>query len=306
MQLSLISVGQLCDSACIALFDKKEVIILFKNEIILQGECDNLSGIWNVELPKHMNVNTPLPGPKIIQHAAMSTIAAETLGERIAFLHACAGSPALSTFRHAIQAGFYTTWPELTAEIVDKYLITPAATIKGHLDQQRKKIRSPKPKAKPKAAKPFQFSGDDESPLDIQPANTEERCHNVFLNCMPLTGQILSDQPGQFLVSSTSGMLYLMMVHCYNSNAIIAEPMPPKTEASLLTAFKKLHAKLKARGFTPKYQRLDKKISTIFQMFLKQEGIDYQLTPVGSHRRNATERAICTWKNEKNVCSIHF
>jgi hypothetical protein len=102
------------------------------------------------------NRKRALPGPNVIQHAAMSAIAAETLGERIAFLHACAGSPALTTFRDAIQNGNYTTWPELSAQRVDKYLIAPAATIMGHLDQQRKDIRSTKPKAKPKAASPYQ------------------------------------------------------------------------------------------------------------------------------------------------------
>ena len=66
----------------------------------------------------------------------MSTKAAETIGERIAFLHACAGAPVLSTFRHAVKEGYYTTLPELTAARIDKYLVEPAATIKGPLDQQ--------------------------------------------------------------------------------------------------------------------------------------------------------------------------
>jgi hypothetical protein len=197
----------------------------------------------------------------------------------------------------AIHAGFFTTWPELTADRVNKYLVTPAATIKGHLAQQRKNIRSTKPKAKPKAQIPYQFPGEHESLLDIQPEQPEERCHNVFLTSMPLTGQIFSDQPGQFLVSSTSGMSSIMIAHCYDSNAIIAEPMPSKTGPSLLTAYKQIHARLKARGFTPKFQRLDNECSTNFQAFLTQEGVDYQLTPAGSHRRNNAERAIRTWKD---------
>lgn len=103
---SLLSIGQLCDAGCIALFDKKEVTILFKNEVILQGERDVSSGMWNVELAQNNDGNQPLPGPNIIQHAAMSAIAAETLGERIAFLHACAGSPAISTFRKSYPCRF--------------------------------------------------------------------------------------------------------------------------------------------------------------------------------------------------------
>jgi hypothetical protein len=163
MQSSLLSVGQLCDAGCIALFEKVQVTIKLDNEIILQGKRDPRTGLWTINLPTGDNRAT-LPGPKVIQHTAMSAIAAETLGESVAFLHACAGSPALSTFRDAIQNVNYTTWPELTAERVDKYLTAPAATIKGHLDQQRKNNRSTKPKAKPKASSPYQLPGKSEIP----------------------------------------------------------------------------------------------------------------------------------------------
>jgi hypothetical protein len=59
-----------------------------------------MTGLWHVNVPTDQTV--PSPGPNVIQHAATSAIAADTIGERIAFLHACAGSPALSTFKAAI------------------------------------------------------------------------------------------------------------------------------------------------------------------------------------------------------------
>ncbi|WP_288992217.1 hypothetical protein, partial [uncultured Marinobacter sp.] len=118
MQTSLLSIGQLCDAGCIAIFDNEQVSILLNNQIILQGKRDLRTGLWNVNLPTTTEKRA-LPGPNVIQHAAMSAIAAETLGERIAFLHACAGSPALTTFRDAIQNGNYTTWLELSAQGVD-------------------------------------------------------------------------------------------------------------------------------------------------------------------------------------------
>jgi hypothetical protein len=224
MQSSLVSIGQLCDAGCIVI--KKD------DDLILQGTRDPATGMWTADISHQPET------PNVIQHVAMSAIAAETMGERIAFLHACAGSPALSTFKQAIAAGYYTTWPELTTARIDKYLITPAATIKGHLDQQRKNIKSTKPKAKPKSTTPYVFPGPPETEQEQQPSVPEERCNHVFLTCTEITGQIYSDQPGQFLVRSTSGMSYVMIAHCYDSNAILAIPMPNRTGPSLLKAYK--------------------------------------------------------------------
>jgi hypothetical protein len=171
-------------------FDKHNVFIKKGDELILQGERDAATGLWTANLGS-------APVFTATQHVAMSGIAAETVGERIAFLHECAGAPVLSTFRAAVKAGYYTTWPELTASRIDKkYLVEPAATIKGHLDQQRKNMQSTKPKAKPKSTKPFKFPGTAESAGEQQPVAPEEQCNHVFLTCTEITGQIYSDQPG--------------------------------------------------------------------------------------------------------------
>jgi hypothetical protein len=102
MQSSLVSIGQLCDARCVATFDKHNVFIKKGDEIILQGERDAATGLWTANLES-------APVFTATQHIAMSAIAAETVGECIAFLHACAGAPVLSTFRHAVKAGYYTT-----------------------------------------------------------------------------------------------------------------------------------------------------------------------------------------------------
>jgi hypothetical protein len=51
MQTSLLSIGQLCDAGCIAIFDNEQVSILLNNQIILQGKRDLRTGLWNVNLP---------------------------------------------------------------------------------------------------------------------------------------------------------------------------------------------------------------------------------------------------------------
>ena len=167
MASSLLSIGQLCDDGCIATFDKDSVVIAKDNAVILQGKRDPSTKLWMVDLNCSPTMS-PLPGPNVIQYAANAAIAQETVPERVAFLHWCAGSPQLSTWCKAIDAGFYRSWPGLTSKLVRKHMPQSTPMIKGHLDQQRKNIRSTKPKRS--MATPKSLPGVDETEQDLHPA----------------------------------------------------------------------------------------------------------------------------------------
>jgi len=127
MQSSLISVGPLCDSGCIAAFDQDKVVVMFDNHVFLTGHRNHTTGMWQVQLPTpHIATSKAatedLPGPNILQHAAHAAVAAESMPDCIVFLHACAGSPAISSFCTAIHAAYYTTWPNLTSARVRQHL----------------------------------------------------------------------------------------------------------------------------------------------------------------------------------------
>jgi hypothetical protein len=124
------------------------------------------------------------PNNAIAQHVALSAIASKTLCERIKLLHACAGSPALSSFKKAIDEHHCPTWPELTLAQGIKCLVAPAATIKAHLDQQRKGINSTKHQAKPKSTKPCQFPGVLETSNNQQP-NVPKKDATMFFSPAP-------------------------------------------------------------------------------------------------------------------------
>ena len=47
---SLLSIGQLCDQNCRAIFDKYKMHILKDNQIILQGDRDGTDGLWKINL----------------------------------------------------------------------------------------------------------------------------------------------------------------------------------------------------------------------------------------------------------------
>ena len=294
MASSLLSIGQLCDDGCIALFTKSRVTIIKDNAVILMGNRDPDTKLWVIDL-NNAPTMMPMPGPNILQFAANSAIAKETVAERISYLHWCAGSPSLSTWCKAIDSGFYRSWPQLTSKLVRKHMPTSLPMIKGHLDQQRKNIRSTKPKRS--AANPVKLPGTDETELDRHPAPIEHRTNFVFADCQPITGQIFSDQPGRFLVSSVSGNQYLMVVYDYDSNSIIAEPMKSRSGPEMLRAYQAIFDYLSKRGFRPQLQRLDNEASKELKGFMEEKEVDFQFTPTHSHRRNAAERAIRTFKN---------
>ncbi len=128
---SLLSIGQLCDQGCHALYDKDTVSIFHGNKLILQGLRSPVTRLWMVDLSPN--------------NVAATVISNESQAKTVAFLHAALGSPVVSTLIAAIDKGF-VDWPALTTTAVRRNLPTSIATAKGHLDQTRQGQRSTKKK----------------------------------------------------------------------------------------------------------------------------------------------------------------
>ena len=111
---SLISIGQLCDDECIALFTKYGVKIYKDWKVIIVGQRNNVNGLWHIPLaPKE--TETPQ-----VQHSANGAIRnVRTKQDLAAFLHACAFSPQYSTFLRAIRRNHFDSWPGLTTTLAD-------------------------------------------------------------------------------------------------------------------------------------------------------------------------------------------
>jgi hypothetical protein len=69
--------------------------------------------------------------------------------QAIKWMHAVCGYLVKSTWLKAIKAGNYVGWPMLTERNVQKYYPKTIKTAKGHQNQKRKSIQSPKFKATP-------------------------------------------------------------------------------------------------------------------------------------------------------------
>ena len=286
---SLISVGQLCDHGCTATFSADSVSVDLHGRAVLHGHRTPATGLWHVSAPTPP-ATSPLRPPAQLLSATHSSIA-----QRVAFYHAAMFSPTLSTWCAALDAGFLTTWPDLTAAQVRRHPPFSVATIQGHLDQQRANLRSTQPSATPPVAPTLAC------PTILPDATLTDpplvRTHNLFVDCQPMTGQLATDLPGRFLVSSSRGNSYVLVVYDYDSNYIHAEPLRSRSGPDILEGYQRSITLLTSRGLTPKLQRLDNEASQALQQYLTEQAIDYQLAPPHVHRRNSAERAIRTFKN---------
>ena len=88
----------------------------------------------------------------------------------VRYLHAAAGFPVKSTWLKAIKAGNFATWPGLTYSNAAKYYPESAETLKGHLVQSSKGVRSTK-------AKPAKTPTPNPAPTEESGLGEEERTH---------------------------------------------------------------------------------------------------------------------------------
>jgi hypothetical protein len=203
---------------------------------------------------------TPLPtlASPIRLHPANGAIGSATPAKIVAFAHAALFSPALSTLHVALTQGSISNFSGLTARTLRPPRSIPI--VKGHLVQSRKNQRSINVSAKPTASTNIILDPTEEDCFP-QSEIPNERTHFCYTTIMEPTGQIYTDQTGKFVMPSSNGDNYLMILYDYDSNAILAEPMRTCTGKSILTAFATMQARLTTASLTPKLHRLDNECS---------------------------------------------
>ncbi len=322
----LLALGPLCDSGCIAYFDKVTCYITHKGEVILKGVRKNATGLWKIN-------NTPPPAPAMnnkIIISLNSVIDRPTMAERIKFLHAALFSPTLDTLSKALTNNFLVTFPTFTAQQLRKYPPRSKAMVQGHLRElptKQKRVKEPSPSVNqvgtPSTSIPALIEPDTQAPLravsvvlphiiekeeesprsELVPRTLPLKCTKfVYPTTITATGRTYSDQSGAFLIPSTSSMKYLFILyHDYDSNLIWATPLLPtsQTKEQILKAYKSSSVDILAqRGFKPVLQRMDNECSQLLRDFMTNENIQYELTPAGKHSCNdAAEKSIQTFKD---------
>ena len=130
--------------------------------------------------------------------------------------------------------------PGMTQKLLKAHTPKSEATIKGHMDANRKNQRSTKTLPSPEEEnKHLEELFQDFFPT--QPADGK-RTHHVFLSTLHVQGQIHTDLTGRFPVPSSTGNHYLLIAYDYDSNAILLQPVKNRKGPTLLEAYKVIQA----------------------------------------------------------------
>ena len=107
---SLLSVGQLCDDDCKAIFSKDKCTIYNKrNEPVITGRHNHSTGLYEQFI--HQNSTQTI-------HQANAILPTTNLQEQIKYLHQCAFSPTPRTWIQAVKKGHFKTWPSVTVNAI--------------------------------------------------------------------------------------------------------------------------------------------------------------------------------------------
>ena len=282
---SLLSIGKLCDAGCETLFRAHECIVMFMGDVILRGTR-------GIQTNKLWQINLPLQTPTAKQYAnATITTPSATPADITRFLHAAFFSPVISTLTQALKLKYITNVPGLTLQSLKEHTPNSIATTKGHMKQKRQGTNSTK-------TEPAELPLLPDIEIDYQfPKQEPSKTHACYGIVLETTGKTFSDQTGRFILPSSLGSNYIFLLYVYDSNSIHVEPMINRTALSHVKAYTNVYNKLVRRGLKPQLHMLDNECSQLLRDYLASKNITVQTTPAGSHRRNAAERAIQTFKD---------
>ena len=198
-------------------------------------------------------------------------------------MHAVCGYPVKSTWCKAAKAGNFVGWPLLTEKNINKYYPETDETPKGHMNQQRKNVRSTK------------------TPFEVckgAAALRGKKMKDIFVSTYDTRDTSFSDQTSKFPKQSKLGHNYIMVLVEIDSNAMLVEPMKSRKDAEMIRAYDVLVKRLQQAIIHPRKHVLDNKISENMKHHIK---TNYnfemvEMVPPGCHRQNAAEVAIQNFK----------
>ena len=129
----------------------------------------------------------------------------------------------------AIAAGFFSTWPGLSPQLINKHLPNLEATALGYMCQTYQGTRLTKAK---------------ENSL-----HPPEHINMAFTTIFKPQHHIYIDQTGHFPNTSSKGNKYVMILFDSDTNAILAEPLKSQAKSEMIRGYTKLYGTLTASGF---------------------------------------------------------
>jgi hypothetical protein len=273
LQGSLLGVGPILDSAdATAVLTRSDIKFISPNgDTLLSGPRDPATGLWNINLDNDV-IATTAPQSAL----AARPLPMDSVGDLIAWWHACFCYPAASTFLRALSGWLKDKIPGVNFDNARRHKdrLKSIISAKGHLNQSRQGARSTR---------------------DIAPIPRRRTCKDNIIVHMQHREERNDMDIAHLLVDK-----YLMFFYSSGSNYIHIELFDSRSESHVLQAYKQGMAFFMKKGLKPNVQRLDNEpafLTDAFQQFQTENDISADRVPPGQHRRNKAERAIETGKH---------
>ena len=88
------------------------------------------------------------------------------------------------------------------------------------------------------------------------------------MKSIKVTGNTATYQTVKFPVTSIWGSRYIMVLHDYDSNAVIPELLKSRSKHELVRSYTALHTKLTNQGLLPIFQTLDNECPAGLKTFM--------------------------------------
>jgi hypothetical protein len=257
---SLVGIRILCKLGCTVLFTDKACYVRYQGKVILTGYKDPSTDLWVLPItpntinqetlwtsrghdlvsaqsqarpdmactPQFPAITTP---PYKDVDVAMFTHSVRTCANAVKFSHQSFCNPKISSLMKALRKGFLKGCPNLSEELVTKYLNPSPATAKGHMKRPKKGIRSTQKQVKtkgdanvPSIHVAMPQAAPHPLPLFVEPITYNEPAYNAHrdVHYIPdeesiadvfcfgafadkISGVVYNDLPGKFPFMSIDG-----------------------------------------------------------------------------------------------------
>jgi hypothetical protein len=248
---------------------------------------------------------------------AMFTHSVRTRANTVKFGHQAMCNPKISSLLKALRMGFLKGCPNLSEELITKYLNPSPAMAKGHMKRPRKGIRSTSKKAKTKGdtvqavpgvpipqvappsltqyieePRPYPGPAYDARIDGVNIIPDDESIANVF--CFgaftdKISGVVYNDLTGNFPFMSIDGSVCFFVLYHYELNAILVKAIANVDDHSIFEAYKEVFETLEAKGYKPKMNVMDNQATKYIKKFLTKKECELQVVEPHNHRVNAAE-----------------
>ena len=202
----------------------------------------------------------------------------------ITYHHDTAGFLVKETWFQDIEKGNYATWKGLSVDLARWHYPNAEETVLGMTSQKRKNIRSTK--------KHITKDNKSNQPNLNTTFNKYKEAHFFIIH----SSKTHSDRMGKFTHIVRSSNQCLMIACVVDANLILAAPFKTNTKRQLTATYLKIENELGKRGIAINMHVLDNEAPELHKDATEHSKCSYQLVPPNDHRRNASERAIRTFK----------